>query len=167
MPNAIDLTQVGAFPTLQPDGSVSVGFGLYLPGITAAEGDRVVVRVIHDSDRRSISGRDRSNFAPVAGTHFGSNSNDFSQQFAQDYVATVNAYLLNEFHVDGFRYDEVTDLYVSPTDTAYAKLVYDTYNASLAIPRFQGAAGGYSRIIQVAEALYKARTVLALSLIHI
>jgi maltooligosyltrehalose trehalohydrolase len=361
MPNTIDLAQVGAFPTLQPDGSVSVEFGLYLPDITAAEGYRVVVRVIHDSDRfdpailpvdfdlQYVDGSPLDlwsgsfNLAAVAGTHFGTPGTylyryqlwqqqpgtaspqlvtlwftdpfaratdigelgafttpgapdfvwtdagwrtpdlddlviyelnveefngtfdgvveripylqslgvnvlelmpvsslkldfdwgygplhyiapnarcggplglknlvnachaagvavildvvyqhvdyafpyslvyanarkaspmigpagdfgptiDFSQQFAQDYVGTVNTYLLNEFHVDGFRYDEVTDLYVSPTDTAYAKLAYDTYNASLAIPRFQGAAGGYSRIIQVAEALYKARTVLA------
>ena len=62
--------------------------------------------------------------------------------------------------LDGFRYDEVTDLYVGPTDTGYAKLVYDTYLRSLAIPRFQGGAASYSRIIQCAEALSRAPDVL-------
>jgi maltooligosyltrehalose trehalohydrolase len=84
---------------------------------------------------------------------------DFSKPFAQDYFAAANAHWLNEYHVDGFRYDEVTDLFTGPTDTAYAKLAFDTYNRSLSIARFQGA-GGYSRIIQVAEALGKAKAVL-------
>jgi maltooligosyltrehalose trehalohydrolase len=62
--------------------------------------------------------------------------------------------------VDGFRYDEVTDLYVGPTDTGYAKLAFDTYRASLNIPRFQRGPDSYSRIIQCAEALFRARDVL-------
>lgn len=81
---------------------------------------------------------------------------DYSKGFARDYVATANRYWLNEYHVDGFRYDEVTDLYDGPTGSKYAKLAYDTYNESLKIPRFTpsgGAAGEYSRIIQVPEAL--------------
>jgi maltooligosyltrehalose trehalohydrolase len=85
---------------------------------------------------------------------------DFSQQFAQDYVAAANRHWLDEYHVDGFRYDEVTDLFTSPTDTAYAKLAYDTYNLSLGISRFQRTPSEYSRIIQVAEALGKSRAVL-------
>jgi 1,4-alpha-glucan branching enzyme len=89
---------------------------------------------------------------------------DYSQPFARDYVASVNAYWLNEFHVDGFRYDEVTDLYQGPTDQGYAKLAYDTYNLSFGFARFTpsgvGQAGEYSRIIQCAEALGKARDVL-------
>jgi 1,4-alpha-glucan branching enzyme len=85
---------------------------------------------------------------------------DYSRSFAQDYVAAVNGYWLDEYHVDGFRYDEVTDLYVSATDTGYAKLVYDTYRHSLAISRFQGGVGSYSRIIQCAEALSRAPDVL-------
>jgi 1,4-alpha-glucan branching enzyme len=54
----------------------------------------------------------------------------------------------------------VTDLYRGPTDTAYAKLSYDTYRYSLSIPRFQQGANSYSRIIQCAEALWKAPEVL-------
>ncbi len=86
---------------------------------------------------------------------------DFSQTFAQDYFGAVLAHWLDEYHVDGFRYDEVTDLYQGPLDTGYAKLAYDTYNRSLGIARFTRPGGGYSRIIQVAEALWRAREVLA------
>ena len=85
---------------------------------------------------------------------------DFSKEFAQQYFAASNRYWLDEYHVDGFRYDEVTDLYVSPTDTGYSKLVYDTYNYSLPIPRFDAGIASYSRIIQCAEALGRAPEVL-------
>ncbi len=85
---------------------------------------------------------------------------DFSQTFTQDYFQASNQLWLIEYHVDGFRYDEVTDYYFSPTDTAYAKLAYDTYKFSLGIDRFRRAGSGYSRIIQCAEALSRARDVL-------
>ncbi|MGO9312000.1 MAG: alpha-amylase family glycosyl hydrolase [Syntrophobacteraceae bacterium] len=85
---------------------------------------------------------------------------DFSRPFTQEYFATSNRMWLDEYHVDGFRYDEVTDLYTGPTDEAYAKLAYDTYMYSLNIPRFQQGPESYSRIIQCAEALGKLRDVL-------
>ena len=85
---------------------------------------------------------------------------DFSKTFTQEYFLTANKMWLDEYHVDGFRYDEVTDLYFGPTDTAYAKLSYDVYQYSTGIPRFQLNPPSYSRIIQVAEALEKARDVL-------
>ena len=47
----IDLTEVGAFSTKQPDGSIDVKFGLYLPGITPDQGYQLVVRIIHNDDR--------------------------------------------------------------------------------------------------------------------
>jgi maltooligosyltrehalose trehalohydrolase len=99
--------------------------------------------------------------SPMIGAsgQFGPQS-DFSQVFAQGYFAASNRQWLDEYHADGFRYDEVTDLYVSPTDSGYAKLAYDTYRYSLAIPRFQRDVGGYSRIIQCAEALWRAPDVL-------
>jgi maltooligosyltrehalose trehalohydrolase len=84
---------------------------------------------------------------------------DFSKTFTQDYFASSNRMWLDDYHVDGFRYDEVTDLYTGPTDTAYAKLAYDTYQYSLGISRFQQGPASYSRIIQCAEALSKARDV--------
>lgn len=86
---------------------------------------------------------------------------DFSQTFAQDYFQVANQNWLDEYHADGFRYDEVTDLYQGPTDTGYAKLAYETYGYSLSIARFQQDAASYSRIIQCAEALSIAQTVMA------
>jgi maltooligosyltrehalose trehalohydrolase len=85
---------------------------------------------------------------------------DFGQVFTQEYFAASNRLWLGEYHVDGFRYDEVTDLYVSPTDAGYAKLSYDSYRFSLGISRFVPDPDGYSRIIQCAEALWKAPDVL-------
>jgi maltooligosyltrehalose trehalohydrolase len=85
---------------------------------------------------------------------------DFNQIFTQQYFAAANQHWLNEYHVDGFRYDEVTDLYDGPTGTAYAKLAFDTYQVSLNMPRFKRGANSYSRIIQCAEALGKAPDVL-------
>ena len=87
-------------------------------------------------------------------------TNDFSLPFTQDYFLTANRFWLDEYHVDGFRYDEVTDLYKGPTDTGYAKLAYETYRGSLNTPRFQRQPQSYSRIIQCAEALSRARDVL-------
>ena len=85
---------------------------------------------------------------------------DFSQTFTQDYFATANRMWLDEYHVDGFRYDDVADYYFSPTDTAYAKLAYDTYQYSLGIARFQQTPASYSRIIQCAEDLSDPRGIL-------
>ena len=45
---------------------------------------------------------------------------DFSKTFTQDYFQASNQLWVTDYHVDGFRYDEVTDYYFSPTDTAYA-----------------------------------------------
>jgi 1,4-alpha-glucan branching enzyme len=85
---------------------------------------------------------------------------DFSQVFAQEYFATANQQWLDEYHADGFRYDEVTDLYQGPTDTGYALLAYGTYLYSRSIPRFGCGPNTYSRLIQCAEALQIAPTVL-------
>ncbi len=99
--------------------------------------------------------------SPMIGANgpFGPQS-DFSQTFTQQYFAAVNRHWLNDYHVDGFRYDEVTDLYVGPTDSGYALLAYETYNYSLGLARFQQDPSSYSRIIQCAEALWRAPDVL-------
>lgn len=46
----INLSEVGAFPSVVP-GGFQIKFGIYLPGIRAADGFDVVVRVIHSADR--------------------------------------------------------------------------------------------------------------------
>jgi 1,4-alpha-glucan branching enzyme len=89
---------------------------------------------------------------------------DYSQEFAREYVLAANLHWLDEYHVDGFRYDEVTDLYDGPLGVKYPKLAYDTYGASLQIPRFTPSGGTkpgeYSRIIQCAEAINQPREIL-------
>ena len=87
---------------------------------------------------------------------------DYSRQFSRDYVAAIGQYWLEEYHVDGFRYDEVTDLYDGPTGVQYASFAYNVYNESLKLPRFTptGAAGEYSRVIQVPEALNRPQEIL-------
>lgn len=89
---------------------------------------------------------------------------DYSRQFSKDYVHAVTAHWLNEYHIDGFRYDEVTDLYTEPAGDPYAGFAYDVYSQSLSLPRFTPsggrAQGEYSRVIQVPEATNRPREVL-------
>jgi 1,4-alpha-glucan branching enzyme len=89
---------------------------------------------------------------------------DYGQEFARDFVRAANLHWLREYHVDGFRYDEVTDLYDGATGIKYAKFAYDAYNESLKIPRFTpsggAAAGEFSRIIQIPEALNRPQEIL-------
>ncbi len=87
---------------------------------------------------------------------------DYDKEFACHYIQTANHYWLHEFHVDGFRYDEVTDLYDGPTGVKYARIAFDTYNESLKIARFTptGQPGEYSRIIQCSEAQNRPQEVL-------
>ena len=88
-------------------------------------------------------------------------STDFTLQFTKDYFVAANQMWLDEYHVDGFRYDEVTDLYVGARAAGYQYLVEQVYRYSLNIARFQGNPPTYSRIIQCAEALGKARGVMS------
>jgi maltooligosyltrehalose trehalohydrolase len=90
---------------------------------------------------------------------------DYSLGFSLDYVHEVTAHWLTDYHVDGFRYDEVTDMYSEPTGDPYAGFAYDVYNQSLVMTRFTPsggtASGEYSRVIQVPEALNRPQEVLA------
>jgi len=47
----IDVLEVGAFPLVTAGGGFQIRFGLYLPGIRAADGFEVVVRLIKKEDR--------------------------------------------------------------------------------------------------------------------
>ncbi|MDY6930555.1 MAG: alpha-amylase family glycosyl hydrolase [Halobacteriota archaeon] len=78
---------------------------------------------------------------------------DYNKQFTREFFYNVNCYWLDEYHVDGFRYDYVPGFYDSPEGNGYASLVYNTYQYSKDIPRFSFDEGGYSRIIQCAEHL--------------
>lgn len=76
---------------------------------------------------------------------------EFANAFTQQFFLEVTRYWLTEYHVDGFRYDNVPGYYDGPTGVGYAKLAFDTYRFSRDVPRFKG--DQYSRLIQVAEYL--------------
>jgi 1,4-alpha-glucan branching enzyme len=65
---------------------------------------------------------------------------------------TLNHYWLDEYHLDGFRYDDVPGMFDGGVGQGYAALTYNTYQISKPIPRFQDPAR-FSRIIQCAEHL--------------
>jgi 1,4-alpha-glucan branching enzyme len=76
---------------------------------------------------------------------------EYASSFTQQFFLEVTKHWLTEYHVDGFRYDNVPGYYDGTTGTGYAKLVFDTYKFSRDIARFKGEK--YSRLIQVAEYL--------------
>jgi maltooligosyltrehalose trehalohydrolase len=84
-------------------------------------------------------------------------STDYTRQLTRDFFLAVNLHWLQEFHVDGFRYDCVPNYWDGATGVGYAKLVYDTRDlvakqvANGGLLRFGGADG--LRLIQCAEQL--------------
>ena len=85
---------------------------------------------------------------------------DFTQTFCKDYFVTANQMWIDDYHIDGFRYDEITDLYVGARAAGYEELAQRIYSHSLGVPRFQRGPNSYSRIIQCAEALQISRQVM-------
>jgi 1,4-alpha-glucan branching enzyme len=77
---------------------------------------------------------------------------DYTKAFTQDYFLTLNKYWIDEYHIDGFRYDYVPGIYDGNMGQGYSWLVYNTYQYSKAISRFKDPTG-FSRIIQCAENL--------------
>jgi 1,4-alpha-glucan branching enzyme len=104
------------------------------------------------------SGEPSPMIGPFGEGSFGTQTN-FTSPFTQQYFRECNRYWLSEYHVDGFRYDYVPGMYDGPAGVGYAKLVYDTYQDSLVISRFQDPLG-FSRIIQCAEHLPDPRGIL-------
>lgn len=88
-----------------------------------------------------------------AGEFFTQPGMDYRKPFTEDYFLTVGRYWLDEYHVDGFRYDYVPGMYDGdPVGPGYATLVYRLYQDSKDIARFRDASGR-SRIVQCAEHL--------------
>ena len=77
---------------------------------------------------------------------------DYRKEFTRDYFFELNRFWIDEYHVDGFRYDYVPGMYDGPTGRGYAELVYRTYEYSKGVLRFH-ADGDRSKIIQCAEHL--------------
>ena len=87
-----------------------------------------------------------------------------------EFFAAVNTFWLEEYHIDGFRYDHVNgyldrtpirrygtiEWYSQenrPTFASLQKLTNATYAVSKRHPRFMPAANQASRLIQIAEDL--------------
>ncbi|WP_201759139.1 alpha-amylase family glycosyl hydrolase [Acidisarcina polymorpha] len=68
--------------------------------------------------------------------------NDFSKTLTQDYFYSVNQYLLDTFHIDGFRYDDVPEYWDGGAGKGYANLVYTTYQF---VKNKKGKADHYQR----------------------
>lgn len=95
--------------------------------------------------------------------------NDFRMKSTQEFFAAVNRYWIDEYHIDGFRYDHVNG-YLDrkpvkdgndikwfepknrPTFKSLQDLTNNTYEYSKTISRFQNSDGS-SRLIQIAEDL--------------
>lgn len=96
--------------------------------------------------------------------------NDWRMASTREFFAAVNAFWLEEYHVDGFRYDHVNG-YLDrkpitrdgeinwysqenrPNFTALQELTTATYKESKKYPRFTPTPSGASRIIQITEDL--------------
>jgi 1,4-alpha-glucan branching enzyme len=71
---------------------------------------------------------------------------------AREYCLEANKHFLDEYHVDGFRYDNIRGYYDDNPLTQYGTLAFATYVHSRTIPRFADPAG-FRRILQIAEDL--------------
>lgn len=98
-----------------------------------------------------VNGENIYNFGPAA---------DFTQDFTKDFFTAATAMWMDDYHVDGFRYDEVSDLYVGARAAGYQELVNRVYSHALTVPRFGGGLNSYARVIQCAEALDKSKQVM-------
>jgi maltooligosyltrehalose trehalohydrolase len=85
---------------------------------------------------------------------------DHTLNLTQEYCLEANKHWLTEYHVDGFRYDNVPGFYDRNPLRKYGTLAFDTYGFSRTLPRFIDTAAGFSRIIQIAEDLEGPRDIL-------
>ena len=102
-----------------------------------------------------MMGRFGEEFADSPGT-------DFNSQFTSDFFLTASQYWLDEYHLDGFRYDYVAGIFDCATGRGYADVVYRTYQHTrqpARYPRFD-AGNGRSLVIQCAEHLPDAQGIL-------
>jgi len=122
-----------------------------------------------DNEYEDSNGIHRSpNPLVSAYSNFG-HKNDFRMKSTQEFFAAVNRFWIEEYHIDGFRYDHVNgyldkapnkdgnniDWYAPknrPSFKSLQDLTNQTYELSKTFPRFQNSDGS-SRIIQIAEDL--------------
>lgn len=131
------------------DACHAAGIAVVLDAVYAHSHPEFAYNLVYDA-----TGEPNPMMGVFAGEFFGRPGTDYTKGFTRDYFRTANSYWLNEYHIDGFRYDFVPGMYDGPAGDGYARLVYETYRMSQAISRFVGGgAPTASRIIQCAENL--------------
>lgn len=124
------------------------GIAVILDAVYAHAHPEFAYNLVYDT-----SGEPNPMMGYFAGEFFSRPGMDYRKPFTLDYFLALNRHWLDEFHVDGFRYDYVPGMYEdNPVGPGYPELVFRTYEASKGVPRFD-AGGGRSRIINCAEHL--------------
>ena len=125
------------------------GMAVILDAVYAHSHPDFAYNTVYDS-----TGEPNPMMGPFAGEFFPHRpGSDFTKAFTAQYFTALNRYWLDEYHVDGFRYDYVPGYYDgNPAGPGYPALAYETYEYSRTLPRFQTASGA-SSIIQCSENL--------------
>lgn len=76
------------------------------------------------------SGEPNPMMGHFAGEFFERPGMDYDKEFTRDYFFAVNRFWMEEYHVDGFRYDYVPGMWDGPDSQGYAGLVYRSYRHS-------------------------------------
>lgn len=139
------------------DACHSDGIAVILDAVYSHAHPEFAYNLVYETSGRPnpMMGRFADEFSDTPGT-------DFSREFTRDFFLTASQYWLDEYHVDGFRYDYVPGIFDGSTGSGYADLVYRTYQHTrqpVRYPRFD-AGNGRSLVIQCAEHLPDARGIL-------
>lgn len=78
----------------------------------------------------AVSPGSENPFIGLTAASYVGKSTNFHKKFTRDFFFTANMFWLDRFHVDGFRYDCVSEYYDGPEGDGYANLVYNTYRAT-------------------------------------
>jgi 1,4-alpha-glucan branching enzyme len=84
---------------------------------------------------------------------------DHTLDLTRQYCLEANKHWLDEYHVDGFRYDNVPGFYDGNPLEKYGTLAFNTYLFSHQFDRFKDP-NGFSRILQIAEDLETPKDIL-------
>lgn len=135
----------GAGMKLLVDAAHAKGIAIIVDAVYAHAHPDFAYNLVYDAARE-----DNPMMGYFAGEFFSRPGTDYRKRFTADYFLEVNKHWLEEFHVDGFRYDYVPGMYEGdPVGPGYAELVFRTAQHAKTLPKFQ--AGG--PIIQCAEHL--------------
>jgi 1,4-alpha-glucan branching enzyme len=137
------------------DAAHARGIGIILDAVYAHAHPEYAYNLVYEA-----TGEPNPMMGVFAGEFFARPGMDYRRAFTREYFLAVNKYWLEEYHVDGFRYDYVPGMYDGPAGDGYARLVFDTYQLSKSINRFQ-TVQGHSAIIQCAEHLPDPRGILS------